>query len=262
MLILKLVLIIVWTLVGLFIFSKAVFGIDFTQRIASQWKSVTTKKVVVNKPEPVKPVAVEEEEEEDAMANVQIFKTKIKERTTFYGSLTEAQKVEFKSYFVDEGESKLVEDLTYVLKGNNDLFFEKVFNHIFLFRKVISLGLLVKLTDELLDLSEGDAEVQTILYEAAIRVAYSRRKTPEFLNQAEAWSKEDVRLHQTVLNTKEANVYSFTRLAIILEKKGLIEEALLLVEYSMKRKLKESTKTGLEGRKERLLAKKEKKDDK
>lgn len=279
MLILKLVLILIWTLVGAFLFSKLIFGKDAAEWLVEQWKALTVKKVVakpvpvskpvvqpkpVAKPKPVevvkpapKPVVKEEkeEEEEDAMANVQIFKKKIKARTTFYESLTDAQKAEFRSYFVDEGKDKLVKELTYTLKGNNDAFFEKVFNYIFAFRKVISLGLLTKLTEELLSLSEGDPEVQTILYEAAIRVSYARRKTVQFLDQSEVWSKEDVKLHQTTLNTKGKFVYSFTRLAIILEKKGQFKEALALVEESKTRNLKEKTKTGLEGRKARLLKK-------
>jgi hypothetical protein len=293
MLILKLVLILIWTLVGAFLFSKVIFGKDAAEWLVEQWKVLTVKKVVakpvvkatpvvqpkpievvkpqpkpvaVVKPQP-KPVAVvkptpkpvvkeeREEEEEDAMANVQIFKKKIKARATFYESLTDAQKAEFRSYFVDEGKDKLVKELTYTLKGNNDAFFERVFNYIFAFRKVISLGLLTKLTEELLSLSEGDSDVQTILYEAAIRVAYARRKSVQFLDQAEVWSKEDVKLHQTKLNTKGKIVYSFTRLAIILEKKGQFKEALALVEESKSRNLKEKTKTGLEGRKARLLKK-------
>jgi hypothetical protein len=273
MLILKLVLILIWTLVGAFLFSKLIFGKDAAEWLVEQWKALTVKKVVakpfvkakpVVQPKPVevvkptpKPVVKEEkeEEEEDAMANVQIFKKKIKARATFYESLTDAQKAEFRSYFVDEGKDKLVKELTYTLKGNNDAFFERVFNYIFAFRKVISLGLLTKLTEELLSLSEGDSDVQTILFEAAIRVAYARRKAVQFLDQAEAWSKEDVTLHQTKLNTKGKIVYSFTRLAIILEKKGQFKEALALVEESKSRNLKEKTKTGLEGRKARLLKK-------
>ena len=293
MLILKLVLILIWTLVGAFLFSKVIFGKDAAEWLVEQWKALTVKKVVakpvvkatpvvqpkpievvkpqpkpveVVKPQP-KPVAVvkptpkpvvkeeKEEEEEDAMANVQIFKKKIKARATFYESLTDAQKAEFRSYFVDEGKDKLVKELTYSLKGNNDAFFERVFNYIFAFRKVISLGLLTKLTEELLSLSEGDSDVQTLLFEAAIRVAYARRKAVQFLDQAEVWSKEDVKLHQTKLNTKGKIVYSFTRLAIILEKKGQFKEALALVEESKSRNLKEKTKTGLEGRKARLLKK-------
>jgi hypothetical protein len=287
------VLIIIWTLVGAFLFSKVIFGKDAAEWLVEQWKALTVKKVVakpvvkatpvvqpkpievvkpqpkpveVVKPQP-KPVAVvkptpkpvvkeeKEEEEEDAMANVQIFKKKIKARATFYESLTVAQKAEFRSYFVDKGKDKLVKELTYTLKGNNDAFFERVFNYIFAFRKVISLGLLTKLTEELLSLSEGDSDVQTILFEAAIRVAYARRKAVQFLDQAEVWSKEDVKLHQTKLNTKGKIVYSFTRLAIILEKKGQFKEALALVEESKSRNLKEKTNTGLEGRKARLLKK-------
>lgn len=279
MLILKLVLILVWTLVGAFLFSKVIFGKDAAEWLVEQWTALTKVKAVskpkpvvvakpVEQPKPVvapkpvpkpapKPVVKEEkeEEEEDAMANVQIFKKKIKARATFYESLTEAQKTEFRSYFVDEGKDKLVKELTYTLKGNNDAFFEKVFNYIFAFRKVISLGLLVRLTEELLSLSSGDPEVQTILYEAAIRVAYARRKSVQFLDQAQAWAKEDVTLHQTKLNTKGTYVYSYTRLAIILEKKGQFKDALALVEDAKKRNIKEKTKTGLAGREARLLKK-------
>lgn len=291
MLVLKIVLIVIWVLAGFVLFSEAIIGQDVIvlaqkrlaqlkpQKVAAKpapkpaVKPVVAKAVTatipVAKPQPkpvpvpapvaVKPAPVVEEkeevEEEDAMANVKIFKKKIKARATFYESLTEEQKTEFRSYFVEGGTSKLVPELTYALKGNNDAFFEKVFNFIFKFRKLISLGLLVRLTEELLTLSEGDAEVQTILYEAAIRVSYARRKDARFLAKAEEWARADVKLHQTTLNSKGINVYSFTRLAIILEKKGAIKEALALVEESMKRGLKEKTKTGLEGRKTRLLKK-------
>jgi uncharacterized protein HemY len=47
-------------------------------------------------------------------------------------------------------------------------------------------------------------------------------------------------------------VYSFTRLAIILERKGATQEALRLVEDALKRNLDDRTKTGYLGRKERL----------
>lgn len=290
MLVLKIVLIVIWVLAGFVLFSEAIIGQDVIALAQKRLAQMTTAKPVakpapkpaakpvvaktvtatipVVKPQPkpvpaptpvvVKPAPVveeKEEAEEDAMANVKIFKKKIKARATFYESLTEEQKTEFRSYFVEGGTSKLVPELTYALKGNNDAFFEKVFNFIFKFRKLISLGLLVRLTEELLTLSEGDPEVQTILYEAATRVAYARRKDARFLAKAEEWARSDVKLHQTTLNSKGLNVYSFTRLAIILEKKGAIKEALALVEDSIKRGLKEKTKTGLEGRKARLLKK-------
>jgi hypothetical protein len=261
MIILKLSLVVIWTLVGVVLFSELILGKDL-------WRLAWTR---LNTPKPVKPVPQvkpapqvtviqeteiqEEAEEEDALANVQIFKKKIKARTTFYTGLSDSLKTEFKALFVEDGPQKLVSELRYVINGQNDGFFEKVFNYVYQYRKVISLGLLQALTDELLTLADNDPNIQTILYEAAIRVAYFRRKDKAFLNQAEQWAKLDVALHQNQLRTRNQAIYSFTRLAIILERKGQIKEALDLVETSIKIGVKETTKTGLAGRKERLLKK-------
>lgn len=275
----KLALIVVWFVAGLFLFAKDVLQ-DFPflqslfQRLGLLGK--TTKKVVKLAPQkvvpvkaevkakPVKkaaPVKVEKEEsveEDNALENVQIFKKKITARATWYASLTEAEKTEFRSYFVDNVETHLVKDLVYKLNGNNDAFFERVFNYIYVYRKLISNSLLQKLTDELLYFAENDAEVQTLVYEAATRVAYFRRKDKAMLAYAEKLATLDVALQQGKLNAKNKYVYSFTRLAIILERKGLIKEALALVNDALSRKLSDRTKTGYEGRKVRLQKRLEK----
>jgi hypothetical protein len=217
---------------------------------------VVVKKKVVKKPTP-KPAPLPEPkeevvEEDNALANVQIFKKKIKARTTWYASLTDAEKLEFRSYFVEDAPTHLVKDITYKLNGNNDQFFERVFNYIYEYRKVISSNLLQKLTDELLFFAEGDPEVQTLVYEAATRVAYYRRKDKTMLAYAETLARADVALQQGVLKAKNTYVYSFTRLAIILERRGDIQEAIALVDDALARKLTDRTKTGYQGRKERL----------
>jgi hypothetical protein len=270
----KLALIVVWFVAGLFLFAKDVvtdvpllkpvfesLGLLGTKKVN---KPVAVKKVVV-KPAPVKvvakpaptpkPVKVEKEEvveEDNALENVQIFKKKITARTTWYASLTEAEKTEFRSYFVDDADTHLVKDLVYKLNGNNDAFFERVFNYIYVYRKLISYGLLQKLTDELLFFAENDSEVQTLVYEAATRVAYYRRKDKAMLTYAEKLARLDVALQQGTLNARNKYVYSFTRLAIILERKGDIKEALAIVQDALARKLTDRTKTGYEGRKVRL----------
>lgn len=268
MLLIKVLLIVVWFIAGLLLFAKDVV-VDFPilrssfvalglvegkVKTIKVEKSKPAKKVVVSKPAPKPIVEAKEEavEEENALENVQIFKKKIKARTTWYASLTESEKAEFRSYFVDEVETHLVKELKYVLNGNNDSFFEKVFNYIYTYRKLISASLLQKLTDELLFFAENDPEVQTIVYEAATRVAYYRRKDKSMLDYAEKLARLDVALHQGALNSKNKYVYSFTRLAIILERKGEIQNALAVVSDALARKLNDRTKTGYQGRKARL----------
>lgn len=207
-------------------------------------------------PEPVKEEEPEEEVQDEAeLENIQIFKTAIKARAGFYESLTADEQAEFDRYFVNEGPEHLAKELQYVKGGNNDQFFTKVFNFIYRYRKLISHGLLVKLSDELQSFTAGDPDVQTILYELAIRVAYFRRKIQSYLDTSEQWSRLDVALHRSTLNSRSKYVYSFTRLAIILEKKKLFKEALELVEDAMSRGLNDKTRTGYEGRKVRILKK-------
>jgi hypothetical protein len=261
----KLLLIVLWFVAGLLLFARdVVVDLPFLKPVlsglgllgAKPAKTKVTKPVTQPKPVKVKPVVEETKEEvveeDNALENVQIFKNKIKARTTWYASLTEAEKAEFRSYFVDDVETHLVKDLVYKLNGNNDAFFEKVFNYIYAYRKLISASLLQKLTDELLFFAENDAEVQTLVYEAATRVAYFRRKDKAMLAYAEQLARLDVALQQNVLKAKNTYVYSFTRLAIILERKGDTKEALALVEDALARKLTDRTKTGYEGRKLRL----------
>lgn len=269
----KVALIAVWFLAGLLLFAKDII-VDFpflkpVFEILGILKSSKTKAkpvppvkavavvkpvapVKVAKPKPIAEPKEEAVEEDNALENVQIFKNKIKARTTWYASLTEEEKTEFRSYFVDDVETHLVKDLVYKLNGNNDAFFERVFNFIYAYRKLISTSLLQKLTDELLFFAENDAEVQTLVYEAATRVAYYRRKDKAMLAYAEKLARLDVALQQGVLKAKGKYVYSFTRLAIILERKGETKEALALVEDALKRQLTDRTKTGYAGRKVRL----------
>ncbi len=271
----KLLLIILWFVAGLLLFAvDVVVDMPFLKPffvslgvLPGTAKPVTKKAIV--KPEPkkltkpvtqpkVKPIAkpvveeVEEKEEENSLENVQIFKKKITARSTWYAELTDAEKAEFRSYFVDEAPTHLVKDLVYKLNGNNDKFFETVFQYIYTYRKVISFKLLEKLTTELLAFAEGDPEVQTIIYEAATRVAFYRRKDKTMLAFAEKLARLDVVLQQGTLNAKNKYVYSFTRLAIILERKGEIKEAIALVDDALARKLNDRTKTGYVGRKQRL----------
>jgi tetratricopeptide (TPR) repeat protein len=191
-------------------------------------------------------------EDEAALENIQIFKTAIKANRDFYDRLSANEKLEFRRYFMEEGPQRLTKDITYVIDGNNDQFFMRVFNYIYRYRKLITLSLLTKIYNELLTFTNDDAETQTIINELAIRVAYFRRKDTTFLESSYQWSKNDVSLHRGILNSFNTYVYSFTRLAIILEKKKLFAEAIELVNEALKRQLNDRTKTGYQGRLIRL----------
>lgn len=203
----------------------------------------------------VKEEEPEEEADEAALENIQIFKSEIKERQGFYESLTSDEQEEFDRYYVLPGEQHLAKELQYVKGGQNNTFFMKVFNYIYRYRRLISSGLLIKLADELQSFTQGDPGVQSILYELAIRVAYFRRKDPSFFQVAMLWSERDVSLQKTKLNARDQYVYSFTRLAIILEKQKRYQEALALVEEALSRNLHDKTRTGYQGRKQRILKK-------
>lgn len=272
MFVVKLVLIVLWFIAGILLFAKDVVAdlpflaplfsslglIDKTEKVIKVKVVKEVKPVVEAKPVvEEKDDSQEDEKDDNELEKVQIFKKKIKARETFYGSLTEKEKDEFRSYFVDDVANHLVKDLVYKLRGDNDDFFEHVFNYIYIYRKLISFGLLVKLTDELIALAEGDQDVLTLIYEAATRVAYYRRKDKAMLAYAEKLATLDVALQQKTFNAKDKYVYSFTRLAIILERKGEFKAALALVNDALKRNLSDRTKTGYEGRKERLIKRSE-----
>jgi tetratricopeptide (TPR) repeat protein len=162
-------------------------------------------------------------------------------KADFYTRLSPALQNEFSTIFIKEGTTRIIPEVSFVLGQTNQAFFDKVFNFIFRLRKTISLGLLTAMIEEGLRLAGQDAASKTNIYEAGIRVAYARRSNPNFLKYAETLSREDVKLHQTVLQTKNQYVYSVKRLAIILEKREAIEEAITLVKSAITSDLKDLT---------------------
>ena len=162
-------------------------------------------------------------------------------KADFYTRLSPALQNEFSTIFIKEGTTRIIPEVSFVLGQTNQAFFDKVFNFIFRLRKTISLGLLTAMIEEGLRLADQDATSKTNIYEAGIRVAYARRSNPNFLKYAETLSREDVKLHQTVLQTKNQYVYSVKRLAIILEKREAIEEAITLVKSAITSDLKDLT---------------------
>ena len=170
-----------------------------------------------------------------------IYQFKFKGNSEFYTRLPDVQKVEFKKLFIDEGKDHLVPTLTYTIGDDNTAFFDKVYNFIYRYRRSISLPLLTSLLVEGLRLAGDDQVAKTNIYESVIRTAYTRRATKSFLDAAEAWSREDVKLHDDALKTKGQYVFGYKRLAIILEKKGAIDEAIALVLKALDKKLLDET---------------------
>jgi hypothetical protein len=204
--------------------------------------------------EPVKEPEKEQEDEVD-FSEVEIFSSSLKIRQSFYLELTPAQKQLFDELYVLDHPSHLVKSLQYNPAGDNQLFFKSVFNYLYHYRKLISLELLKVLTDEMLHLAQDNFEAQTILYEIAIRTAYFRRKDAVFFSYAQSLAELDVALNRNSLKRKNQFVYSYARLAIILEKKKLYKEALLIVEEAIQLGLKDNTVTGYQGRRLKILEK-------
>jgi tetratricopeptide (TPR) repeat protein len=202
--------------------------------------------------------AQEEKEEEVDFTNVEIFSKTLNLNLKFYESLSASMKEEFDRYYVLDHEHHLVKSLVYVPKGDNQAFFKYVFNHLYTYRKLMSSTLLSILTEELIHLAEGNPKIQTILYEIATRTAYFRRKDPAYLTLAEDYSTRDIVLHRTVFKSSNTYVYSYTRLAIILEKRKRFDEALTLVDEALRLTLSDKTVNGYEGRRVRILEKQRK----
>ncbi len=179
--------------------------------------------------------------EAKAFETRKIFLKSFTAKADFYTRLSPALQNEFSTIFIKEGTTRIIPEVSFVLGQTNQAFFDKVFNFIFRLRKTISLGLLIAMVEEGLRLADQDAASKTNIYEAGIRVAYARRSNTNFLKYAETLSREDIKLHQTVLQTKNQYVYSVKRLAIILEKREAIDEAITLVKSALNSGLKDLT---------------------
>lgn len=249
------VLIFIWVVIG-------VISVLTMEGILAIWPWTLLKPIFL-KQNPTQPVnqdkEAEAEDEDDAMTKVAFFSTPIVENKEFYQSLTVQEQAEFAELFIKDSPKHLEKSLQYQIGGDNTGFFSTVFNSIFKYRKIISLSLLVKIYQELIRLAGESWPSVTLLNEAMIRTAYARRKDADFLKQALVVSQADVLLQQQKLNPKHTFVYSYKRLAIILEKQKAYDQALHLVEDALKRHLTDKTVGEYAGRKARLLEKKSKK---
>jgi hypothetical protein len=195
------------------------------------------------------------EEVEGSMENTTFFTKDVKITLDFYQTLSAEEKVLFSQCFIEDHPSHLAKDLNFVIGGDNQAFFKDVFRFIYRYRKIISLSLLSKLTDYVIGLADRQFKTQSLVYEAAMKTSYNRRKEAGFLDLTIDYARKDIALQRDQLNPRGIFVYSFYRLSIILEKQKNISEALVLVNEALARKLIDETKGGYVGRKERLLDK-------
>jgi len=265
MIIVKIILIILWFIVAYILFitlpqdtmnKKVYIKKEVSDEIK---KEVKEKKVAeeIKKEVKEKEDIIEKEEEVD-FSNVEIFTSPLKVDLKFYQKLTPKLKVEFDQYYILDHPNHLVNTLQYKVDGDNELFFKYVFNHLYKFRKLITSDLLSLLTEELIRLAEDDKKIQSIIYEIATRTSYFRRKDPIFLELSETYARIDMNMQRTVFHPKNQYVYSYTRIAIILEKKKQFDEALEVIEDAIQKNLSDNTVTGYMGRKTRVMEKKEK----
>jgi hypothetical protein len=190
-------------------------------------------------------------DEEDDTKTLDLSKKTLK-KTNFYQSLNKELKAEFDGYFVNEGPNHLVKSLVFSPNGDNNSFFQNVFNQLYAYRKLISFELLSALYVELADQLEDEPELLTAINEATIKIMFYRRKEYEFLEQCETLCQQDIALHLDVLKTRSGFVYSFKRLAILLEKQGLYEDAIAMCDRAINLNLNDKTQGGYNGRKERI----------
>ena len=198
--------------------------------------------------------AVEDETEE--ATSVDLSSLEVKE-TGFYEGLTPVLKSEFDRYFVLEGEAHLVKGLVFVPGQPNATFYQNVFNSLYAYRKVISFDLLMAIYEEIKQQLVGRPNLLTAINEATIRILFYRRKDPIFLETCETLCQEDIALHLDVLKTRKGFVYSFKRLAILLEKQGLYEDAIAMCDRALNLNLDDKTQGGYAGRKQRILKRQE-----
>lgn len=196
------------------------------------------------------------EDETEDTTSVDLSALEMKD-TGFYESLTPILKSEFDRYFVLEGEAHLVKSLLFVPGQVNTSFYQTIFNSLYAYRKVISFDLLMAIYEEIKQQLAGRPNLITAINEATIRILFYRRKDPIFLETCETLCQEDIALHLDVLKTRKGFVYSFKRLAILLEKQGLYEDAIAMCDRALNLNLDDKTQGGYAGRKLRILKRQE-----
>jgi uncharacterized repeat protein (TIGR02543 family) len=209
-------------------------------------------KVEVKKPidkAPPMPV-VKSEEIDRQLTETVIFKNPLKVKVDPVESYTPELKQSFTDTFVSEKRAVKVPELTYVPQTTNVPFYTNLFRYIHRFAGVLTEGLLASLTQSVIKLTD-DKEAQLKIVEASTRTAEGL-KTNQNQDYLLKILRRNVALNRDVLNPRNKYVYSYQRLATLLEELGIYVEAVIVVREAYERVLVDTPDMTFEKRLARL----------
>jgi TPR repeat protein len=170
----------------------------------------------------------------------------------YYHDLPEELKSEFRDLFIDGGRVSIPRFPFYVIDGDNTMFFRLVFTFITRYRKIISIALLENLYNYLVEKFGDNPIAISRINDKLIRIYFTRRKEEGILDKCEAKCREDIDYCLKYVQNYPANLYSFKRLTMILERGDRLYEARALCKKAIEIGLVDGTKAGYAGRLERI----------
>ncbi|MDR2090492.1 MAG: hypothetical protein LBP62_02425 [Clostridiales bacterium] len=173
-------------------------------------------------------------------------------RDEFYFNLPDELKPEFRNLFVDGTRVQIPRFPSYVVDGDNTMFFRLVFTFITRYRKVISIALLDNLYEYLHNRFSASPTAISKINDKLIRVYFSRRKEEGVEEKCEAKCREDIDFCLKNVPNYPANLYSYKRLVMILEATDRLQEARALCVNALDLGLVDGTKAGYAGRIKRI----------
>ena len=156
----------------------------------------------------------------------------------------------FEETFVSEKRGVIVPELTYIPQTTNVPFYTNLFRYIHRFAGVLTEGLLTNLTQSVIKLTD-DKQAQLNIVEASTRTAEGL-KTSQNQDYLLKILRRNVALNRDVLNPRNKYVYSYQRLATLLEDLGIYVEAVIVVREAFERGLIDTPDTTFEKRLSRL----------
>ncbi|MFZ9139151.1 MAG: InlB B-repeat-containing protein, partial [Bacilli bacterium] len=196
-----------------------------------------------------KPIALDPQIEQELVTN-EIFKAPLKIRKDPIENYDAPLKAEFNQTFVSDNRQVKVPELVYVPQTTNEAFYRNLFRYIHRFANVLSAPLLSNLTQTVVKLTT-DEEAKLKIIEASTRTAEALSQQPpvEYLLKI---LRRNVALNRDVLNPRDKYVYSYQRLATLLEELGIYVEAVIVAREAYERGLIDTPEATFEKRLTRL----------
>ena len=196
-----------------------------------------------------KPIALSKELDAQFVAK-DIFKSPLKIKKDPVEEYPETLKGEFNQTFVNENRQVKIPELTYVPQTKNEPFYQNLFKYIHRFNAVLSPNLLSNLTQSVINLTD-DEEAKLKIVETSTRTAeaLTTQPTVDYLLKI---LRKNVALNRDVLNPRNQYVYSYQRLATLLEELEIYVEAVIVVREAFERGLIDTPEATFEKRLTRL----------